>query len=81
MTQKSRYFLSEKNIRKTKREHAVESFGGTYYVEILNSFNLQLQLKDTESAIKSKLIELLTQLKGYKFVIVVLNKLKSRNDQ
>ena len=31
-------------------------------VEILNSFNPKLQLKDTESAIKSKLTELLTQL-------------------
>ena len=28
----------------------------TYNVEILNSFNLELQLRDTESAIKSKLI-------------------------
>ena len=31
-----------------------------YNVEFLNSFNPELQLKDTESAIKNKLIELLT---------------------
>ena len=31
-----------------------------YNIEILDSFNPELQLKDTESAIKSKLVELLT---------------------
>ena len=31
-----------------------------FNVEILNSFDPELQPKDTESAIKSKLIELLT---------------------
>ena len=35
---------------------------------VLNSFNLELQLKDTEPAIKIKLIELLAQLRGFKFV-------------
>ena len=40
----------------------------TYSVEILSSFSPELQLKGTESAIKSKLIELLTQLKGFKFM-------------
>ena len=39
---------------------------------MLNSFNPELQLKDTESEIKSKLIELLTQLKGFKFVTTLL---------
>ena len=33
-----------------------------------NYFNLEIQLKDTESAIKSKLIELLAQLKSFEFV-------------
>ena len=46
-----------------KREYAFKEFASTYNVEILNSFNSELQLKDRESAIKSKLIELLTQLK------------------
>ena len=63
---------NEKNVKITKREHAFKSYASTYNVEILNSFNPELQLKDTESAIKSKLIELLTQLKGFKFVITVL---------
>ena len=51
-------------------------------VEILNSFNLELQLKDTESVIKSKLIELLIQLKGFKFVttlVLVFKKIESKD--
>ena len=32
-------------------------------VEILNSFNPELQLKQSESAIKSKLIDLLSELR------------------
>ena len=43
--------LSEKNVKISKREHAVKGFASTYYVEILSSFNPELQLKDTESAI------------------------------
>ena len=48
----------------TKREEAFKGLSSTYNVEILNSFNHILQLKDTESAIKSKSTELLTQLEG-----------------
>ena len=35
-------------------------------VESWNSFNPELQLKDTESAIINKLIDLFTELKGFK---------------
>ena len=35
--------------------------------DILNAFNSELQLKNNESAINSKLIDLLTQLKGFNF--------------
>ena len=52
----------------TKLEHAFQDYTSTYNAEILHSFDPELQLKDTEPAIKSKLIELLTQLKGFKFV-------------
>ena len=48
----------------TKPEQAFKGLSSNYNVEILNSFNPVLQLKDTESAIKSKSIELLTQLEG-----------------
>ena len=43
-----------------------------YNAEILNSFNPELQLKDTESAIKCKLIELLIQLRVFKFVTALV---------
>ena len=56
--------LNEKNIKITKQEHAFRGYASTYNVEILNSFNPELQLKDTASAIKSNLIELLIKLKG-----------------
>ena len=39
----------------------------TFNAETLNSFYSELEIKDTECAIKSKLIDLLTQLKGFKF--------------
>ena len=48
----------------------------------MNSFNPELQLKDTEPAIKSKLIGLLTQLRGFKFVttlVLVFKKIKSKD--
>ena len=45
-----------------KQEHAFKGYASTYNIETLNSFNPELQLKDVESAIKSNLIELLTQL-------------------
>ena len=35
---------------------------------MLNSFNLKLQFKDTEYAIKNRLINLLTEIKSFEFV-------------
>ena len=66
----------------TKLEHAFKGYASTYNDEILNSFNPKLQLKDTESAIKSNLIELLTQLNGFKFVttlVLVFEKIENEN--
>ena len=52
-----------KNVKLTKRVHAFKGYASTYNVKILNSFNPELQLKDSKSAIKSKLIELLPELR------------------
>ena len=74
MIQKREYFFNKKIY------HAFEGYGGSYNVEIINSFNPELQIKDTESAIKSKVIGLLTQLKGFKFVttlVLVFKKIES----
>ena len=56
MIQKSEQFLNKKNVKITKRAHAFKGYSSSYYVEILNSFKPEIQLKDIESAIKSKLI-------------------------
>ena len=76
--QKSENFLNEKNVKRTKRKHAFKGFSSTYNVEIFNSFNPELQLKNTDSAIKSKLVELSTQ--GFRFMTtLVFNKTESED--
>ena len=48
-----------------------------FHFEILTSYNPKIQLKDTESATK----ELITELRGFKFVItLVLVVKKAEND-
>ena len=42
----------------------------------MNCFNPELQLKDTECPIKIKLIDLLSELKGFKFVTISVLKFK-----
>ena len=39
----------------TKQAHAFKDYASSYNVEILNSCNPELKLKDTESTIKNKL--------------------------
>ena len=60
--------MDEKNAKITKRSHAYKGYASTSSVEILNYFNPKLQLEDTEYAIRNKLIDLLTELKGFKFL-------------
>ena len=47
---------------KVKRGQTFKGCASSYDVEILNSFNSELQLKDTGSAIKNKLKKLLINL-------------------
>ena len=64
------------------RKHAFEGSASAYSVDILNSFNPELQIKDAESWIKSNLIELLTQLRAFKFVarlVLVFKKIESED--
>ena len=46
----------------------LKGFASFYNVKILNSFNAELRLKDTEYATKIKLINLLSELRVFKFV-------------
>ena len=51
----------------------MQGYASSYNVEILkNSFNPELQFKDTESAIKNKLLDLLSELKGIKYVTTLV---------
>ena len=49
----------------------------------MNSFYPQLQLKDIDSAVKNKLKDLLTELKGFKFVATLFLELEKiqRDDE
>ena len=53
-----------KNAKLTKRSHAYKGCTSNYNVKTFNSVNPELQLKDTESSIKNKLIDLLSELRG-----------------
>ena len=61
-------FFERKKCKSNKIRTCFKGFTSSYNVEMLNSFNPELQLKDTESTIKGKAIELLTQLRDFKFV-------------
>ena len=63
-----KHFLNGKNVKIKKRSHAYRGYPSIFNAKILNLFNLKLQLKDTESAMKNKLISLLSELRGFKFL-------------
>ena len=63
--------MDEKNARITTLSYAYKGYAITYSVEILNFFNPKLQRKESESTIKNKLIDLLSGLRGFKFVTIL----------
>ena len=82
-TQKSLNSLNKRNIKTAKQVHSFKDYASTYNAETLNSLNSELQLKDTESAFKSKVIQLMTQLRGFKLVttLVLVFKKKVKTKQ
>ena len=56
------------NSQIAKCSHAYKGYASSYNVEILNSYNPEIQLKDTEYAIENKIIDLFTELKDLKFM-------------
>ena len=60
--------MNKKNVKLTKRSRGFRDYASSYNAQILNPFNSELELKDFESAIKNKLIDLLSELKNFKFV-------------
>ena len=47
--------MNEKNIKLTKGEDVFKGYASAYNIKLLNTFDPELQLKDTEPAIKSNL--------------------------
>ena len=70
--------FEQKNVKITKKSHAFKNYASSYEVEILNSFNSELQLKDNESAIKQKLKKLLTKLRGFNLVTKLILMIKKK---
>ena len=56
---KKKIFWTKKNVKITKGANPLKGYASCYNVEIINSFNSELKLKDTESAVKKKLKKLL----------------------
>ena len=50
----------------------------TYNVDILIFFNPELQLQDTDSAIRNKVKDVLNDFEGFKFVTTLILELKNR---
>ena len=50
-----------KKVKITKGSHDYKGYASTCNVDFLNLLNSELQLKNTESAIKNKLKDLLTE--------------------
>ena len=65
--------MDEKNAKITKQSPAFKGCGNSYNVEV---FNPELQLESTESTIRNKLIDLLSQLKGFKLVTTLVLEFK-----
>ena len=64
MIQKKRKFSKQKKkIIITEWAHAFKAYASSYNAEILNSFNPDLQLRDTKSAIKNKLQKIIDWIK------------------
>lgn len=58
--------------------HVYKGYASTYHVRILKYFNPELQLNNAESASKNILIDLLSQLRGFKFVIALALEFKKK---
>ena len=68
--------LDEENANITKRSHVYKGYISIYNVQILNCLNLELQLQDTEYAIRNKEIVYSYQLKVFNFYNIAIGTVK-----
>ena len=75
-TKSEPFFDKKKTLKITKKSHAFKGYASFCNVETLNFLNPELQLKDTKPTNKKKLNTLLSELKGFKFVITLVLQVK-----
>ena len=73
-------FLNEKNVEITKREHTFKGYASSFNVEILSSFNPEVQRKDSEFT-ENKVKELLTGLRGFEFMTTLVLMLTKKESE
>ena len=61
-----------KNLKLIKRYHAYKVYASIYNVKLLNSFYPELQLEYTAFTFRNKLEDLLSELRGFKFVATLV---------
>ena len=73
-------FLNEKNVEITKREHTFKGYASSFNVEILSSFNPEVQRKDSEFT-ENKVKELLTGFRGFEFMTTLVLMLTKKESE
>ena len=76
--QKMWKFFEWKKCKNNQNNQILIEVMSTYNVEILNYFNLELELKDKEFPITYKLINLLCELRGFILVTALVFKCKKK---
>ena len=69
--------MDEKYAKITKESHAYKGYPSSYNTDIFNYFIPELQLKDTESTIRNKLKDLLSEMRDFIFVTTLVKKVES----
>ena len=74
--QNVKIYWSKKNAKNPKRSHDYKGYERSCNADILNYLNPELQLKGAASAIRNKPIDLLTELRSFKFVTTLVIEFK-----
>ena len=65
-------FLSKKNAKITKRSHSYKGYPSSHNIDILNSFNPELQREENVSSVRNKLISWLSEPSCFKFKMILV---------